>query len=156
MYAGHLGLGLVAKSRRDDVPVAAFLAASVATDLLVLSVFHTVPLVAATAAMAFAVGAIRWDRVVGGLFALLVGAHWLVDLVTSSLPLWPNGPKVGLRAYDVPPVDLGLELVVIAAGWWLWRNSLPDGQAARVRPMLYMLVISQLFFDLFIAGNANG
>ncbi len=156
MYVGHLGLGLVAKSRRPDVPLGVFLIASVTTDLLYFSLFHTLPLVALTTAALFLAGAIRFDRHVGLLLAALVVAHLGVDLLTSGIALWPNGSERGFRLYDTPLADFILEAPVIVAGWWVWRRTLPDTRDRAANSMLVLLLVSQALFDAFVAGTANG
>lgn len=156
MYAGHLGLGLAASGRRPDVPLGAFLVASVAPDLLVASTFHTIPAVLLLTLAGYALGRWRFDHEVGLLLALLVGLHVAVDLVTSELALWPNGPGLGLRLYDVPAADFVLEAATVAGGWWLWRRSVPPTDRERSPSMLTLLLACQLVFAVFIASGANG
>jgi hypothetical protein len=80
--------------------------------------------------------------------------HTLADYVTSSLPTWPGGPRVGLSLYRYPIVDLVLESAVIIAGWWLYRRKL----AAKTRnswatwAMLASLIVCQALFSALLVN----
>jgi len=57
--------------------------------------------------------------------ALLVVSHWLLDFLTHrpDMPLWPGGPKVGLGLWNSVPATLVVELLMSAAGLWLYFSS---------------------------------
>lgn len=156
MYAGHIGIAIAATARRPDVPVAAFIGASLLPDLAVHAFAHTVPGVVVLIAVAAILGAVRWDAEVGMLLGALVASHFAVDLVTSDLDVLPRGDvELGLRLYDTPLADFALEGAVIVLGWIAWRSSLPTRSGRSARPMLILLLASQAAFSIFIAGNAN-
>jgi len=54
--------------------------------------------------------------------ALVVGAgvvsHWLLDFLTHrpDLPLWPDGPKVGLGLWNSVPATIAVEVLLFIAG----------------------------------------
>ena len=155
MYAGHLGLALVETGRRPDLPLWPLVAASLAPDLMVVPLWHTIPFAAALVALAYVGGSAAWDRGAGAVLALLVASHIGADLLTSELHVWPNsGTQVGLALYDVPAVDLLLEGAAIAAGWLVWRRAV-RADADSSRTMLVLLLVSQVLFDVFVSAGAN-
>ena len=165
MYAGHLGVALAAKGVRREEPLATLVLASVATDLIASGTGlagvslprvlnpHSIP---GTAVLCLLFGLITLALTRSSRRGLSVGSvvllHTLADYVTSSLPTWPGGPRVGLFLYRYPIVDLVLECAVILAGWWLYRRGL----AARVRnswatwAMLVMLIVCQALFSALL------
>ena len=156
MYAGHIGIAIAATARRPDIPLAVLVVASLLPDLLVHPLFHTVPGVVALVAAACLVGWRRWDGEVAMLLSALVLSHFLVDLLTSHLDVWPgNDLEIGLGLYDVPPLDFALEAAVIIAGWFAWRRSLHLATMQRTRPMLILLLASQAVFAVVVSGTAN-
>ena len=156
MYAGHIGIATGARARRPDVPLALLIVAALLPDLLVHPVFHTVPAVVVLVVAAYVVGLRRWDREVAMVLSALVASHFLVDLLTSNLDVWPGGDvEIGLGLYDVPLLDFALEGTVIILGWLAWRRSLQGALAQRTRPMLVLLLASQAVFALFVSGTAN-
>lgn len=155
MYAGHMGVALAA-TRRVDLPLSWLLVASIVPDLLPAPLFHTAPAVALVAAGAYGAGRARWSARGGEVLAALVVLHFAFDLLTSSLLLWPDGPSFGLRVYDRPLADFGLEGAIVAFGWWQWRRSVPEQQQSRSLSMLLLLLGIQTFFSAFLSGTANG
>ena len=61
--------------------------------------------------------------------ALIVGAavlsHWVLDFVTHApdLPLWPNGPKVGLGMWSSKPLTVVVEVLFFAICLVLYLRS---------------------------------
>lgn len=156
MFAGHVGVALAATQQRPDIPLAALVAASLAPNVLVFPIFHTVPAVAVMLVAATAAGRVLWDRAAGVLLAVLVVSHFATDLITSELLIWPNREtEVGLRIYDVPVIDFALEAAVILIGWSLWRRAI-DAPARHARTMVLVLLGSQAVFAAFVAPGANG
>jgi hypothetical protein len=167
MYAGHLGVALAAKGLRRDEPLAILIVASIATDLVVAGLDlvgvdvpadlspHSVP---GTAALGLALGSIVFACTRSARRAALVGSvvllHTLADYVTSYMPTWPGGPKVGLFLYRFPIADLVIECIVIFAGWWVYRRGL----APKVRnswatwAMLTVLLACQALFVNILMG----
>ncbi|PWE16712.1 hypothetical protein DDZ18_10910 [Marinicauda salina] len=82
----------------------------------------------AALAWAVAIGAVyavfaRADRIAGAVVMGLASfSHWLLDLIVHvpDLPLWPGGPKVGFGLWNNYPAALGLEVVVLLAGFALY------------------------------------
>jgi len=54
------------------------------------------------------------------LAALVVG-HWVLDFVSHrpDMPLWPDGPRLGLGLWNSVPATIVVELSIFAAGVWL-------------------------------------
>ena len=167
MYAGHLGVALAAKGLRREESLATLAVASVVTDLIVAGFDiggvnipeglspHSIP---GTLALGLVFGAIVFAFTRSGRRAAFVGlvvlSHTLVDYITSYLPTWPGGPRVGLFLYRFPIVDLVIECAVIFVGWWVYRRGL----AAKVRnswatwAMLTVLLVCQVLFVDILAG----
>lgn len=55
---------------------------------------------------------------------VLVLSHWVLDFLTHrpDLPLWPNGPKVGLGIWNSVPLSLLLEFAFLIAGVWIYTR----------------------------------
>jgi hypothetical protein len=161
MYAGHLGMALLTKGLRRDEPLSLLITASIVTDLagaaldisgwkiLAGLLLHTIPgtlsLGLVMRGLVFVVGRNGQRALLAGLLVLL---HTLADYVTSYLPLWPNGPMVGLYLYRFPLADLLVEGGVVLAGWWVYRSRLSSGVrnswATWMRPVLLILCQSLL------------
>jgi hypothetical protein len=71
--------------------------------------------------------------VVGG----LVLSHWFLDWLVHrpDLPLWQGGPKVGLGLWNSWPVSISVEVILFAAGLWIYLCS----TRARDRVSVYAL-----------------
>jgi hypothetical protein len=56
------------------------------------------------------------------LIAGLVVSHWVLDWVTHrpDMPLFPGGPRLGLGLWNSVPWTLTVELVMFAAGVWIY------------------------------------
>lgn len=157
MYAGHIGVAIAATARRPDVPVAVFIGASLLPDLVVHPIGHTIPGALLLTVVAAVMAAVRWDAETAMLIAALVVSHFGVDLLTSNLAVFPGSDfELGLGLYDFPAVDFVLEAAVIVVGWFAWSRALPRATPARTRPMLILLLVSQMFFSIFISAGANG
>ena len=101
-------------------------------------------------------GALVWSILAGGLFwaasrripsrerriasAVLAGAvfsHFVLDVPmhTADMPLWPGAgaPKIGLSLWNHPFASVLAELVVLAAGGWIYlRGSRARSRFARI------------------------
>jgi hypothetical protein len=135
MYQGHLAVALAARRLSPTTPIAALAAAAIASDLadVVLSPAsadvaihtHTVP---GALGLSIAVALIGWiaaGRRAAVVLGALAASHVPLDYVTSRLLVWPGGPRIGLGLYAHPAIDLAVEATVIAAGWSIYRGSLP-------------------------------
>jgi hypothetical protein len=58
------------------------------------------------------------------LFALVV-SHWGLDYVTHrpDMPLYPNGPKVGLALWNHPWAERTIEIGMYFAGIWIYLRA---------------------------------
>lgn len=154
MYAGHVAIALAARRLDDEVPLAPFVAASLAPDLLVVRSAHhlavTVPLAA------FALVAVHrvWRSGAGALACgLLVLSHYATDFFTGQLRVWTDGTPVGLRLYDRPAIDLAMEAVVIVAAWLAWRGRFDLRDRRLPGAALVVLLAFQVLFDVTVAGD---
>jgi hypothetical protein len=140
MVTGHLGIALGARRFEDTAPLWLMLLAAELPDWADAGVClasgggpgaemwsHSIP--AACALAAVLAGAYwLWSRSTRGalLLALLVLSHIAADFLTGVKPTWPGGPRLGVNLYAHPIADALLELLVVAAGWMLYRRTLPD------------------------------
>lgn len=85
---------------------------------------HSLPGALVIAATAAAAGrlALRLPWRAAALVGAVVFSHWLLDLLVHrpDLLLWPDGPKVGLAAWDhaVPEATLEMGLIAVAGAAW--------------------------------------
>lgn len=172
MYAGHVGVALGARSLRRAVPLWLLVAAAQLPDWLDAGMCvenmnrgpyglftHGVAAVAAAAvavAVVYALAASDWRG--GGVVAAVTLSHYPLDYLTGRKPTFANGPIIGLNLYSRPAVDLLLEGVVITAGWWIYRRSLPQEprSGASANALLFSLLGLQIAADIALALNATG
>lgn len=59
------------------------------------------------------------------MLTLLVISHWVLDFVTHrpDVPLYPNGPKVGLGLWNSIAATRLVELPLFAVGCWIYFRS---------------------------------
>lgn len=172
MYAGHVGVALGAYSFRRSIPLWLILIAAQLPDWLDAGMCmgsvdrgpyglytHGVAAVAIGAAV---FGAAAWALTRDGPGALLVAgvvvSHYLLDYFTGFKPTWSGGPVIGLNLYSHPAVDLVLETTTVAAGWLLYRRTLPrairsDGM---VYATLFALIALQLVAGVVLALSLGG
>ncbi len=57
--------------------------------------------------------------------ALAVVSHWVLDVVTHrpDMPLYPGGPKLGLGLWNSVAGTVILEVVMFAAGTWIYLRT---------------------------------
>jgi hypothetical protein len=152
VFVGHLAVALGAKKVEPRMPLAAGVAASYGIDLLwpVLLLAgvervsiepgataftplafesypwsHSLLMVALWAIVTLVVAtALSGDLRVGGVLAGLVLSHWALDAVVHrpDLPLWPDGPVVGLGLWDSIAGTFLLEGTLLAGGVWLYHS----------------------------------
>src|SRR2546427_7096623 len=109
------------------------------------------------AALLWAVGAFAVCRLVGpgkrASSALIVGAavfsHWVLDLLVHrpDLPLYDNTAKVGLGLWNFPALALGLEVVLLFGGMWLYFRS---GAARRTAMVVFGLIMLGVQLYVFL------
>src|SRR4051812_2424301 len=161
MYAGHVAIALGLRADRASPPLWLLVLAAQGPDWgdglhgLLKRPFgdpgwssHSLPVVAlgslGTAIVALALTRGRARAALLG--ALAYASHWAADYFTGYKPTWSGGPMVGLGFYDRPGLDLALETCVIAAGWALWRRSLPRDR--RQAPLSWALLAALLSLQL--------
>ena len=73
--------------------------------------------------------------------AAVVASHWLLDLLVHrpDLTLAGSPPKLGLGLWNVPPVEIPLELSILIGGAWLYSRAIPSATTAG-RVALWLLV----------------
>ena len=153
MFLGHFGLALAAKKvaprpSLGTLVLAAQLADGVWPILLLLgwervaiepgitavtpldfvSYPYTHSLVATVLWAALLAGgyyALRRDRKGALWLAALVCSHWVLDFVSHrpDLPLWPDGPRVGLGLWYSLPATLAVEFALFGAGVWIYASA---------------------------------
>ena len=165
MYMGHIAVGLAAKRFAPEVPITALTIAPVTADLGagVLNVLgldphqswtHTLP---AAAGWTLAVGvfgaAWRGSRT-GLLLGALAATHLPLDYVTGTLPLWRNGPSVGLFLCRYPFADYGVEVGMSLVAWFLYVGTLPEGAPRRWLAVLIfpMMAALQVVFSFVLSA----
>ena len=70
----------------------------------------------------------------GAVLGALVVSHWLLDFVTHrpDLPIWLNGPVVGLALWNSIPGTVVVEGGLFAAGVWIYlRETRPQDGVGR-------------------------
>jgi hypothetical protein len=180
MYTGHVGIALAAMGVRHRVPLWALIFAAQGCDWVdafwwiaghddpgstrrlafdgwtAQMASHSVPAVLVITIVCYL---LYYATMRDGRGAALLGAvalsHVPVDYVTSVKPTWPGGPRIGLGLYAYPAVDFVIELLIVVAGWLLYRRSLRAccrSTAPAMWVMLGTLVVLQAIIDLGFAG----
>lgn len=96
----------------------------------------------------------RRDGATAAWLGLLVVSHWVLDWISHrpDLPLWPNGPKVGLGLWDSLPATLTVEGGMFALGVWAYAA----GTVPRDRRGLVALWSLVGFLAVLYLGNLLG
>jgi len=153
MFLGHFALGFAAKRSAPRVNLATLFAAAQLPDLMwpVLvglgvehvaiapgnTAFtplefvsypwsHSLVLVAVWGVVFAAVYRLRTGNTSAALLLVaLAVSHWLLDFLTHrpDLPILPGGERYGLGLWNSVPLTLIIELVLFAAGVWLYAQS---------------------------------
>ncbi len=153
MFVGHLAVALGAKRLEPRVPLGASVAAAFGLDLLWPALLlldleavrinpgdtaftnlafdsypwsHSLLIVAGWAVLGTLIGrALYGAWRPGTLLAGLVLSHWVLDFITHQpdLPLWPDGPLVGLGLWNSVPGTILVEASLLVAGLWLYVGT---------------------------------
>ena len=116
---------------------------------------HTLPAVVLIAALTGAIAYFATNqRATGALAAMLVLAHLPLDYVTGFKLFWPGGELMGLRLYELPLADFGLEALIVVGGWWLVRSRPSAPRWATGWVALAALLLVQGALD--VAGARGG
>jgi membrane-bound metal-dependent hydrolase YbcI (DUF457 family) len=175
MFVGHMAVALGARKIEPRAPLAALVAAAFGLDLLwpafvlagleVVKVdpgntaftpldFASYPwshsllmsLIWGAGAGALAARAYRSGHA-GFVVAALVVSHWVLDVVTHrpDLPIWPDGPRVGLGLWNSIPATLAIEGAMFAVAIALYVRAAPArdgvGRWAFAALMLFIGVV---------------
>lgn len=79
----------------------------------------------------------------------LVISHWFLDVIVHvpDMPVFPSGPELGLGVWNSFPATILLELILVAAGFYLYfRGTSPVNRMGLVASVLLALVLPVLFF----------
>lgn len=161
MYVGHIGIGLGARRISSAAPLWIYLVAALMPDF-VDSVGGVIGLggwansyshmLIGVFVEAVVIALICWlvcrNRVATLIAALLVVSHLAVDLITSYIPLWSGGPRMGLSLYNHHLGDFFQESAVVLAGILIYRNSLEPRQ--RRTWVLAIMLVSLLSFQFVL------
>jgi hypothetical protein len=81
----------------------------------------------------------------------LVVSHWVLDVLTHrpDMPLYPGGPKLGLGLWNSIPATVTIELLMYAAGVWIYLR------ATRARDRIGRWGFGSLAVFLVVAYAAN-
>jgi hypothetical protein len=165
VYAGHVAVALVLKSREPRVPLAPLVLACYGPDWLeiVLGLWHGRNAMALythylpgllTGALAAAALYVIVFRRPGG-WVILSGwlLHWPADFFTAHKGLLSPTDRVGLDLYNLPAADFALEAVVILAGCALYARTFAHSPAQRrwVVAMTSALLLLQGMLDYGLA-----
>ena len=79
------------------------------------------------ALFALVYGGLRRDWRGAFWLAALVLSHWVLDVVAHrpDMPIWPDGPKVGLGLWNSLPATLVVEFALFGIGAWLYARAAP-------------------------------
>ncbi len=81
----------------------------------------------------------------GFIIGLLVFSHWLMDYMMHipDLPLYFEGPKVGLGLWQNRPLSLALELGVLLLGFGIYlTNTKAKNMIGTMLPLLFLIVLT--------------
>jgi len=85
------------------------------------------------------------SQLAGGMLALCVFSHWVLDFVVHlpDLPLVDESHKVGLGLWNYPMLELGTELVLLFGGLAFYFAKSPElSKARRVTMVIFCLVMT--------------
>jgi hypothetical protein len=152
MFIGHFALGLAAKRATPTVSLSVLFAAAQLADLL-WPIFvaigveqvridpgntaftpldfvsypysHSLALLIVWGVVFGWIVAARSRREVFWVIAALVVSHWVLDYITHrpDMPLYPDGPRVGLGLWNSIPATVIVEVVMYLAGVWLYLRA---------------------------------
>jgi len=152
MFVGHLAVALVAKRAAPTVNLGWLMAGVTALDLIwpvfvLAGIEHVRVVQGATAFTPLIFDSYPWShslvmavvwglalvaiarsrRVIApaGLLVGLVVSHWVLDFVTHrpDMPIYPGSSKLGLGLWNSIPGTLIVELVLYAAGLWIYLRA---------------------------------
>ena len=186
MFVGHFAAGVAGKAAEDRVPLWVWIGASQLLDLgwsvLVMTGIEKVRVVPGLPGSPLDLyympwthslpAALLWSGVAGLvaarlfkvprraaiLLGLVVFSHWILDLIVHrpDLPLGFTGPKLGLGMWNMPLLEMALEmaLLALAGGWWIAARK---DRGQRAGPALgFIAWLSVLQMVSLVSGAAQG
>ena len=84
-----------------------------------------------------------------------VVSHWVLDWIThrADMPIYPGGPRYGLRLWDSIAGTMMVELAMFAAGLWLYaRATRPRDRIGRYGFAAYVLFLLVLYIGDRFSG----
>jgi membrane-bound metal-dependent hydrolase YbcI (DUF457 family) len=122
-------------------------------DLYYFPYSHSLAMLAVWATL-FALGYYFWTRYRAGAIAIWVGvvSHWPLDWITHrpDMQLYPGSARYGLTLWNSIPGTVAVEVVMFAAGLWLYvRTTRPADAIGRYVFWAYVALLA-----LAYAGNA--
>ena len=152
MYVGHIGIALGAKGWKRSIPLSALVIAAQGPDWIDTALYpfrlgsdraaiwsHSVPSALIAALVVGLLALAGWRSLPNAaLLAATYLSHLPADYITGRKPIIPGAPLFGLALYDRPRWDFVVEVIVIVAGWALYRTTLSRNK--RNRPAAWMLL----------------
>jgi membrane-bound metal-dependent hydrolase YbcI (DUF457 family) len=176
MFIGHFAVGFGSKRWASETSLGPLLLAPLLPDvlwpvfcLLGIERFRIVPSQSPFANLAFdsypwshsLLMDVVWGLLLGGLYfwrsgdrraSIVLGigvvSHWVLDWITHTpdLPLWPEGPRVGLGLWRSVPGTVVVELLMLAAGAWLYFGATRARDwLGAVGPWAYLGLLAALY-----------
>jgi hypothetical protein len=182
MFVGHFALGFAAKRAAPLVPLWLLFAAAQLADLLwplfvalgveQVSIQPGITKVTPLDFISYPYShslltLVGWGAVLGvvrqwltkerGVVVLLAGlvvSHWVLDFVTHrpDMPFYPGSTTVGLGLWNSPSATAIVELLMFAAGVWIYaRSTRPRDAVGR-----WSFIALVVFLVMVYAGNIMG
>jgi len=88
--------------------------------------------------------------------ALAVVSHWVLDVVTHrpDMPLYPGGPKLGLGLWNSLAGTVIIEVVMFAAGTWIYLRTTRARDAVGRYGLAALLTLLALSYGGSLLGGA--
>jgi len=95
---------------------------------------------------AIVVGLGMRSRAAGVIAGAVVFSHWLLDLLVHrpDLGLWWDTHKVGLGLWNVPMIEMPLEILLVASGAWLYVRRRPEARLRMLGFVALLLVLQAI------------
>lgn len=182
MFIGHLAVGFAGKAAAPNMKIGTSFFAAGLMDLLFplfliagIEQVRIVPGISAVTPLALdyypwshsLAAALVWAALFGGLyffvtkyrrgalwFSLAILSHWILDFISHipDMPLWPDGPKVGLGLWNSVPGTIAVEFSLFALCVFLyWRATAAKNIWGHVSLWLTAAILSLLYIAGFFA-----
>ena len=179
MFVGHFALGFAAKRATPRLSLAVLFLAAILADVIWpvlvaigIETVRIVPGMTVVTPLEFVsypyshslVALLLWGVALGAIvqvasggratfavIAALVLSHWLLDFITHrpDMPIYPGGATYGLSLWNSMPATVVVELMMFAAGVWLYASATePRDRAGR-----WSLVALTAFLLIAYVGN---